>query len=78
MEASVASGRRQEELYLRFVTCCVTCVTKKKKTKPWCPNNSPFLPQKIFKIFATSPVPVRWSGQAFMVIGLRIAANYGL
>ena len=23
-KASVASGRHQEELYLRFVTCCVT------------------------------------------------------
>ena len=31
MEASVASGRHQEELYLRFVTSCVTCVTKKIK-----------------------------------------------
>ena len=40
--------------------------------------NSPTLPQKIFKFFATSPVPIRRSGQAFMVIGPRIAANYGL
>ena len=40
--------------------------------------NSPTLPQKIFKFFATSPVPIRRSGQAFIVIGPRIAANYSL
>ena len=40
--------------------------------------NSPTLPQKIFKFFATSPVPIHRSGQAFMVIGPRIAAIYGL
>ena len=32
--------------------------------------NFPILPQKIFKFFATSPVPIRMSGQAFMVIGV--------
>ena len=32
----------------------------------------------IFKLFTTSLVPVRMSGQAFIVIGPRIAANYGL
>ena len=31
-----------------------------------------------FKLFTTSLVPVRMSGQAFIVIGPRIAANYGL
>ena len=67
--------RHQEELYLRFVTCCVT----KKENQIRGPQmNSPTLPQKIFKFFATSPVPIRRSGQAFMVIGPRIAANYGL
>ena len=50
---------------------------EKRKPKPWCPNNSSSLPQKVFKFFATSPVPVRRSGQASMVTGLRIAANYG-
>ena len=32
----------------------------------------------MFKLFTTSLVPVRMSGQAFIVIGPRIAANYGL
>ena len=36
------------------------------------------LPQKIFKFFATLPVPIRSSGQTFVVIGPCIAANYGL
>ena len=40
--------------------------------------NSPTFPQKSLKFFATSPVPVRRSGQAFMVIGPRIAANHSL
>ena len=40
--------------------------------------NSPTLPQNIFKFSATSPVPIRRSGQAYMVIGSRIATNYGL
>ena len=42
--------------------------------------NSPTFPQKSLKFFATSPVPVRRSGQAFMVIGpvqpLTIAYKY--
>ena len=68
----------QEELYLRFVTYCVTCVAKKENQNRGPQMNSPTLPRKIFKNFATSPVPIRRSGQAFMVIGPRIAANYGL
>ena len=40
--------------------------------------NTPAFPQKILKFFETSPVPVRRSGQAFMVIGPRIAANHSL
>ena len=70
--------RHQEELYLRFVTCCVTCVTKKENQNRGPQMNSPTLPQKIFKFSATSPFPIRRSGQAFMVIGSRIATNYGL
>ena len=70
--------RHQEELYLRFVTCCVTCVTKKENQNRGPQMNSPTLPQKIFKFFATSPVPIRRSAQAFMVIGPCTAANYGL
>ena len=71
--------RHQEELYLRFVTCCVTCVTKKKKPKPWSPDEFSHLAPKNFQIFSQPlPVPIRKSGQASMVIGPRIAANYGL
>ena len=72
-KASVVSGRHQEELYLRFVTCCVT---KKENQNRGPQMNSPTLPQKIFKFSATSPVPIRRSGRAFIVIGFRIATNY--
>ena len=77
-KASVASGKAQEDLYLRFVTCCVTCVTKKGNQNRGPQMNSPTLPQRIFKFFATLPVPIRRFGQAFMVIGPHIAANYSL
>ena len=50
--------RHQEELYLRFVTCCVTCVTKKENQNRGSRMNSPTLPQKIFKFFATVPVHI--------------------
>ena len=40
--------------------------------------NSPALPQKVFKFFATSPIRIRRFGLAFMVTGPHIAANYGL
>ena len=40
--------RHQEELYLRFVTCCVT---KKENQNRGPQMNSPTLPQKIFKFF---------------------------
>ena len=76
-KASVASERHQEELYLRFLTCCATCVTKKENQNRT-QMNSPTLPQKTSKFFATSPAPIHRSGQAFMVIGPRVAANYGL
>ena len=56
----------------------MTSVTKKEDQNRGPQMNSPTLPQKIFKIFATLPVPIRKSGQASMVIGPRIAANYGL
>ena len=52
---------------------------KKKENQNRGPQmNSPTLPQKIFKCSATSPVPIRRSGQAFIVIGFRLATNYGL
>ena len=43
--------------YITFCNLLVAFVTKKRKPKPWPPNNSPTLPQKMFKFFATSPVP---------------------
>ena len=53
-------------------------MTKKENQNRGPQMNSPTLPQKTSKFFATSPAPIRRSGQAFMVIGPRVAANYGL
>ena len=75
---SVASGRASRRIIFTFCNLQRNVRGEKRKPKPWPPNNSPTLPQKMFKLFATSPVPVGRSGQAFMVIGPRIAANYGL
>ena len=75
---SVASGRASRRIIFTFCNLQRNVRGEKRKPKPWPPNNSPTLPQKMFKFFATSPVPVGRSGQAFMVIGPRIAANYGL
>ena len=75
---SVASGRASGRILLTFCNLQRNVRGEKRKPKPWPPNNSPTLPQKMFKFFATSPVPVGRSGQALMVIGPRIAANYGL
>ena len=52
-------------------------MTKKENQNRGPQMNSPTLPQKIIKFSATSPVRIRRSGQAFMVIGSRIATNYG-
>ena len=52
---------------------------EKEKTKTVVPKwILPPYPKKNYKFFATSPVPIRRSGQTFTVIGSRIAANYGL
>ena len=75
---SVASGRASRRIIFTFCNLQRNVRGEKRKPKPWPPNNSLTLPQKMFKFFATSPVPVDRSGQAFMVIGPRIAANYGL
>ena len=75
---SVASGRASRRIIFTFFNLQRNVRGEKRKPKPWPPNNSPTLPQKMFKFFATSPVPVGRSGQAFIVIGSRIAANYGL
>ena len=73
----IRKSTKKNYIYL-FLTCCVTCVTKKENQNRGPQMNSPTLPQKIFKFFATSPVPIRRSGQAFVVTGPCIAANYGL
>ena len=65
---------KKNYIYVLY-TCCVT---KKENQNRGPQMNSPTLPQKIFKFSATSPVPIRRSGQAYMVIGSRIATNYGL
>ena len=75
---SVASRRASRRIIFTFYNLQRNVRGEKRKPKPWPPNNSPTLPQKMFKFFATSPVPVGRSGQASMVIGPRIAANYGL
>ena len=75
---SVASGRASRRIIFMFCNLLRDVRGEKRKPKPWSPNNSPTLPQKIFKFFATSPVPFCRSGQAFMVIGPRVAANYDL
>ena len=54
------------------------CMMKKDNQNRGPQMNSPTLPQKIFKFFITSPVPICRSSQAFMVIGPHIATNYGL
>ena len=76
--ASGASGNAPRRIIFTFCNLLRDVRGEKRKPKPWSPNNSPTLPQKIFKFFATSPVPFCRSGQAFMVIGPRIAANYDL
>ena len=75
---SVASGRASRRIIFTFCNLQRNVRGEKRKPKPWPPNNSPTVPQKMFKFFATSPVPFGRSGQALMVIGPRIAANYGL
>ena len=78
-KASVASRKAPRRIIFTFCNLLRDVRDEKKENQNRGPQmNSPTLPQKIFKFFATSPVPIRRSGQAFMVIGPRIAANYGL
>ena len=70
-KASVASGKALRRIMFTFCNLLRDVRDQKRKPKPWS------LPQKIFKFFATSPVPIRRSGQAFVVTGPCIAANYG-
>ena len=78
-KASVASGKAPRRIIFTFCNLLRDVRGKKKENQNRGPQiNSSTLPQKIFKNFATSPVPIRRSGQAFTVMGPRIAANYGL
>ena len=74
-KASVASGKTPRRIIFTF---CNLLRDEKRKQNRGLQMNSPTLPQKIFKFSATSPVPIRRSGQAYMVIGSRTATNYGL
>ena len=71
-KASVASGKALRRIMFTFCNLLRDVRDQKRKPKPWS------LPQKIFKFFATLPVPIRSSGQTFVVIGPCTAANYGL
>ena len=77
---SVASGTAPRRIIFTFCNLLHDVRDEKRKPKPWSPNEFSHLAPKNFQISspATSPVPIRGSGQAFMVIGPRIAANYGL
>ena len=77
-KASVVSGKAPRRIIFTFCNLLRDVRDEKTKPKPWSPNEFSHLAQKIFKFFATLPVPIRKSGQASMVIGPRIAANYGL
>ena len=77
-KASVASGKAPRRIIFTFCNLLRDVRDEKRKPKPWSPNEFYHLAPKIFKFFATSPAPIRRSGQASMVICPRIAANYGL
>ena len=77
-KASVASGKAPRRIIFTFCNLLRDVRDEKRKPNRWSPNEFSYLAPKIFKFFATSPVPIRRSGQAFMVTGPRIAANYGL
>ena len=78
-KASVASGKAPRRIIFTFCNLLRDVRDEKEKTKTVVPKwILPPYPKKFSKNFATSPVPIRRSGQAFMVIGPRMAANYGL
>ena len=54
--ASVASGRAARRIIFTFCNLLRDVRGEERKPKPWSPNNSPTLPQKVFKFFVTSPV----------------------
>ena len=74
-KASVASGKAPRRIIFTF---CNLLSDKKENQNRGPQMNSPTLPQKVFKFSLTSPVPIRRSGQAFMVIGSPRATNYVL
>ena len=77
-KASVASGTAPRRIIFTFCNLLRDVRDEKRKPKPWSPSEFSHLDPKIFKFFAIFPVPIRKSGQASMVIGPRIAANYDL
>ena len=77
-KASVAFGEAPRRIIFTFCNLLRDVRDEKRNQNRGPQVNSPTLPQKIFKFFATSPIPICRSGQAFMVIGPRIVANYGL
>ena len=71
-KASVASRKAPRRIIFTFCNLLRDVRDEKRKPNRGSRMNSPTLPQKIFKFFATVPVPIRKSGQSSMVIGLRI------
>ena len=72
----IRKGTKKNYIYVLLLAAWRAWRKKNQNRGPQ--MNSPTLPQKNFKFFAASPVPIHRSSQAFMVIGPRIAANYGL
>ena len=79
-KASVASGKAPRRIIFTFCNLLRDVRDEKRKPKPWSLNEFSHLnlAPKNFQFLATSPLPIGRSGQAFMDIGPRIAANYGL
>ena len=72
-KASVAFGKALRRIIFTFCNLLRDVRDGKKENQNRGPQvNSPTLPQKNFKFFTTSPIPICRSGQAFMVIGPRI------
>ena len=74
-KASMASGKAPRRITFTF---CDLLRDEKRKPKPWSTNEFSHLAQKMFKFSATSPVPIRRSGQTFVLIGPLIVTDYGL
>ena len=77
-KASVASGKAPRRIIFMFCDLLRDVRDEKRKPKPWSPNQYSHLAPKNFQIFRNFTCSYCRSGQAFMVTGPRIAANYGL